>query len=65
MALFNLDSNKTLRLDRFEAGFFKNYQHIIKKDVFNYISKFITNGQLLKEINLTFIVLIPKIANLS
>jgi len=63
--LFSIDSFKTLGPDGFGAGFFKNYWHIIKKDLFNGVSEFFTNCKMLKEINHTFIKLIPKVPNRS
>jgi len=63
--LFSIDSFKTLGPDGFGAGFFKNYWHIIKKDFFNGVSEFFTNCKMLKEINHTFITLIPKVPNRS
>ena len=62
-ALFSIDSFKTPGLDGFGAGFFKNYWHIIKKDLFNGVSEFFTNCKMLKEINQTFIMLIAKVPN--
>ena len=59
-ALFSIDSNKIPGSDDFGAGFFKNYWKIIKKDLFNCIFEFFLNGKILKEINHTFIALIPK-----
>ena len=62
-ALFSIESNKTPGPDGFGAGFFKNYWNIIKNDLFNCIAEFFTNGNMLKELNHTFIALIPKIEN--
>lgn len=61
--VFSIDSNKTPGSDGFGSGFFKNYWHIIKKDLFNCIIEFFTKGKILKEINHTFITLIPKVDN--
>ena len=63
IALFSIDSNKTPGPDGFGAGFFKTYWNIIKKDLFNCITEFFTNGKLLKELNETFITLIPEKQN--
>ena len=57
---FSIDSNKTPGPDGFGAGFFKNYGQSIKKDLFSCILEFFMNGKILKEINHTFIALIPK-----
>jgi len=62
-ALFSIESTKTPGPNGFGVGFFKNYWNIIKKDLFNYILEFFTNGKILKELNHTFIALIPKIKN--
>ena len=62
-ALFSIDSNKTPGPDGFGAAFFKTYWNIIKKDMFDCITEFFLTGKLLKELNHTFIALIPKIAN--
>ena len=64
-ALFSIDSIKTPGPDGFGAGFFKNYWHVIKKDLFNCVIEFFTNGKILKEINHTFVALIPKKTNPS
>jgi len=62
-AVFSINSDKTLGFDVFGASFFKNYWHIIKKDLFNCIVEFFTKGKILKEINHTFIALILKTYN--
>ena len=63
-ALFSIKSSKTPGPDGFSVGFFKNYWSIIKNDLFNCIAEFFTNGKMLKELNHTFIALIPKNENL-
>jgi len=65
IALFSIDSNKTPRLGGFGVGFFKQYWHIVEHDFYNYILEFFRNGKILREINHTFITLIPKIGNPS
>ena len=40
--VFSTNSNKTPGSDGFGSGFFKNYWHIIKKDLFNFILEFFT-----------------------
>ena len=65
MILFIIDSNETPTLDGFSVGFFKNYWHVIKKDLFNCILDFFMNGKLLNKINHTFIPLVQKIATPS
>jgi len=59
-ALFSIDSAKTLFPNGFGAGFFKQYWNFTKKDLLNCILEFFKNGKILKEINYTFITLIPK-----
>jgi len=63
MALFSIDSYKASKTDEFGVEFFKNYWHLIKKNLFKCIYEFFTNGHLLKESNHTFIALNPKITN--
>jgi len=62
-ALFAIDSNKTPGPDGFGADFFKHYWSIVKYDFFQCIPEFFTHGKLLKQINHTFIALIPKVEN--
>ena len=62
-ALFAIDSNKTPGPDGFGAGFFKHYWAVVKDDFFQCILEFFTHGKLLKQINHTFIALIPKVDN--
>ena len=59
-ALFSIDDNKTPGSDGFGAGFFKKNWHIIGLDFTNGIVEFFRHGKMLKEINHTFITLIPK-----
>ena len=59
-ALFSIDSSKTPGPDGFGAGFFKHYWDVIKTDFYHCITEFFVNGKLLKQINHTFITLIPK-----
>jgi len=62
-ALFAIDSNKKSGPDGFGAGFFKHYWLIIKHDFYHCILEFFRHGKLLKQINHTFIALIPNIEN--
>ena len=64
-ALFSIESTKTLGSDGFGAGFSKQYWEVVKNDFFNCIVEFFKNGQLLRQINHTFIALIPKRDNPS
>jgi len=59
-AVFSIDSNKTPGSDGFGAGFFKRYWETIQYELVNCILEFFKNGKILKEINHTFITLIPK-----
>ena len=59
-ALFSIDSSKTPGPDGFGAGFFKKYWEILKHDFFQCIVEFFQNGHMLRQINHTFIALIPK-----
>ena len=60
-ALFSIDSIKTPGPDGYDAGFFKKYWDIIQNDFQASIIEFFTQGKLLRQINHTFIALIPKI----
>jgi len=59
-ALFAIDSSKTPGPDGFGAGFFKHYWKEIHVDFSNSIMEFFRSGKLLKQLNHTFIALIPK-----
>ena len=59
-ALFAIDSSKTPGSDGFGAGFFKHYWQVIQHDFYNSIIEFFRSGKLLKQLNHTFIALIPK-----
>jgi len=60
IALFAIDSSKTPGPDSFGAGFLKKYWEVLKNDFFHCIVEFFKNGRLLKNVNHTFIALIPK-----
>ena len=64
-ALFSIDTNKTPAPDRFGVGFFQHYWEQIKGDFSQCILEFFRNGKILKQINHTFITLIPKRSNPS
>lgn len=49
--------------DGFGAGFYQDFQDIVKDDVIGAIQAFFHSGKLLKEIKHTFITLIPKRGN--
>jgi len=59
-ALFSIEANKTPGPDGFGAGFFQHYWEQIKGDFCQCVLEFFKNGKILKQINHTFITLIPK-----
>jgi len=63
--LFSIGSSKTLGPDGFGAGFFKHYWDVVKNDFFNCIVEFFKRGKLLRQINHTYLALIPKRDNPS
>jgi len=60
-ALFSIDSTKTPGPDGYGVGFFRKYWNIIQNGFQACITEFFINGKLLRQINHTFIALIPKI----
>ena len=62
---FSLHPNKSLGPDGFNAYFFKRAWHIICDDVVATVQSFFLSGHLLKEINNTYIALVPKVPNPS
>lgn len=63
--LFDMDGNKALRPNGFNAQFFKNVWEIVGENVINVIQYFFSLGSPLREVNYTIIVFIPKCENLS
>lgn len=61
--VFSIGSNKALERDGMSAHFFKCYWNIIRGEVIEAITSFFQRGYMLKEINHSFIVLIPKGSN--
>jgi len=59
--IWDFDPNKTPGLDGFGVGFFQEYWDIIKDDLVATIHEFFTHDKLLRQINHTFITLIPKV----
>jgi len=64
-ALFSIDSTKTLGPDGLGVDFSKHYWNLIKNDFYQCISEFVIRGKMLRQINHTFIALIPKKENPS
>jgi len=63
--LFSLHSNKSPGPDGFNAFFFKRAWHIVGDDVVAAVQSFFSSGHLLKEVNNTYIALVPKVPNPS
>ncbi|GJS41230.1 protein LAZ1 [Tanacetum coccineum] len=61
-AMFSIGNDKSLGPDGYTSNFFKKGWDIVGQDVCKAIRDFFTNGQMLKEINHTFIALIPKVS---
>ncbi|GKG23732.1 hypothetical protein Tco_0391768, partial [Tanacetum coccineum] len=59
-AMFSIGDDKAPGLDGYTSAFFKKGWDIVGNDVCRAVSDFFNNGQILKEINHTFISLIPK-----
>lgn len=59
-ALFHIDCNKNSGPDGYGSGFFKASWGIVGHDITTTILEFFQNSKLLKQINSTNIVLIPK-----
>nr|GEU82374.1 hypothetical protein [Tanacetum cinerariifolium] len=62
-AMFNIGDDRTPGPDGFSLVFFKKSWNIVGEDVCSAIKDFFHNGKLLKEINHTFLSLIPKVTN--
>ncbi|GLT96020.1 hypothetical protein SLE2022_136690 [Rubroshorea leprosula] len=60
-ALKQIHSSKAPGPDGMNASFYKNYLHIIGEDITAITLDFLNNGIMEKDINLTHIVLIPKV----
>ncbi|GKA88594.1 hypothetical protein Tco_0810358 [Tanacetum coccineum] len=61
-AMFSIGDDRAPALDGFSSAFFKKGWNSVGVDVCHAIRDFFVNGRLLKEINHTFIVLIPKVS---
>jgi len=64
-ALFSINSIKTPGPDGFGSGFFKQNWSFLRHDFTNCVLEFFRSGKILKELNHTFITLIPKRHNPS
>ena len=64
-AIFEINPLKSPGPDGMPGLFFKHYWHIVGDQVIAAVRNFFIHGQLLGELNQTFIVLIPKIINPS
>ncbi|KAH7847914.1 hypothetical protein Vadar_031561 [Vaccinium darrowii] len=60
-ALFDIDPTKAPGTDGMTAGFYQKYWEVVGADVVNAVQQFFQTGHLLKSLNHTQIVLIPKV----
>ncbi|KAK2662363.1 hypothetical protein Ddye_000937 [Dipteronia dyeriana] len=65
IALNNCDGNKAPGPDGFNLNFIKKNWEIIKDDFMIFLHKFSSNGAVVKNLNHTFLVFIPKTKNLE
>ncbi|GKC65600.1 methylenetetrahydrofolate reductase 1, partial [Tanacetum coccineum] len=61
-AMFGIGDDRVPGPDGYTSAFFKKSWTIVGTDVCNAVREFFNNGKLLKEINHTFIALIPKVS---
>ena len=59
--MFSLQANKALGLDGFPTLFFEVYWKVVKMDVVKVVQEFFGAKNILKELNSTFLVLVPKV----
>lgn len=57
---FSFDDNKSLGPDGFPMFFFEHFWDVVGEDVSNVVKEFFCTRSLLKELNATFVILIPK-----
>ncbi|GLU01659.1 hypothetical protein SLE2022_189580 [Rubroshorea leprosula] len=62
-AVRECDSSKAPGPDGFNFGFVKNVWELIKADVIRFLHEFHKNGKLVRGLNTSFIVLVPKVDN--
>ncbi|GKA80932.1 hypothetical protein Tco_0787624 [Tanacetum coccineum] len=60
-AMFSIGEDKALGPDGYTSAFFKKGWNVIGQDICSAIRDFFDNGRFLKEINHTFVALIPKV----
>ncbi|XP_021985761.1 uncharacterized protein LOC110881945 [Helianthus annuus] len=60
-AMFSIGSLKAPGPDGYSSDFFKHTWHIIGDDICGAVQEFFQSGKILKEINHTFLALIPKV----
>ncbi|GKV40106.1 hypothetical protein SLEP1_g47777 [Rubroshorea leprosula] len=65
VALKQIHSSKAPGPDGMNANFYKNYWHIIGGDIISAALDFLNNGIMVRDVNLTHIVLIPKVKSPS
>lgn len=65
IAMFSMKACKSLGLDGFLSAFFQHFWEIIKLALLRVARDFFRTGKLLKQLNKTFIALIPKVKYLE
>ncbi|KAI5311581.1 hypothetical protein L3X38_040754 [Prunus dulcis] len=61
--MFSLNRNKAPGPDGYSAHFFKSAWEIVSQDVIEAVKSFFASGKLLREVNSTIMVLVPKVPN--
>lgn len=64
-ALFDIDPTKAPGAYGMTAGFYQQYWNVVGSDVVNAVQSFFQNDHILKSLNHTKIVLIPKVKTLT
>ncbi|KAL2933222.1 LINE-1 retrotransposable element ORF2 protein [Bienertia sinuspersici] len=62
-AMFSIKGDKAPGPDGFGAYFYQDNWHLVGEDVCKAVLDFFENGKLLKEVNCTFLTMIPKVTN--
>ncbi|KAL0434072.1 UNVERIFIED_CONTAM: Transposon TX1 uncharacterized protein [Sesamum latifolium] len=60
-AFFDIEEDKAPGPDGYSAGFYKAAWPVIGEEIMVAVEEFFTNGRLLKQVNATLLVLIPKV----